>query len=164
MPVNTASDLTFGDLVLKATRPVLTMFGNDWCGPSRSLTVTLNVVAAGIGSEADIALVDCDRSPESATRHGIRGVPTTILFDGGEPVATKLSSLPQAQLLKWLEDEFDRRRFLRSIRSGKTTRSVLRIAGSDGRQSWPASLCAWPMDMRRRWTVARERCSASDAR
>ena len=50
-----------------------------------------------------IAKLNIDDSPEAPAKYGVRGIPTMILFNNGEPVETKVGAAPKGQLKDWLE-------------------------------------------------------------
>jgi len=59
-------------------------FYADWCGPCKMLEPTVEALAAE--TEAAIAKVDVDQHQHLASRFQVQGVPTMILFAGGEAV------------------------------------------------------------------------------
>lgn len=63
---------------------VLVDFHADWCGPCQQLEPIVASLAAE--TAATVAKVDIDRHQAIAQQHGVRGVPTLVLFSGGEPV------------------------------------------------------------------------------
>ena len=58
-----------------------------------------------MGSNLTIAKVNIDESPEAPGKYGVRGIPTMIMFKNGEPIATKVGSLPKTQLKEWIESQ-----------------------------------------------------------
>jgi thioredoxin 1 len=71
-------DLVAGDGV------VLVDFYADWCGPCKMLEPVVESLAAS--TPATVAKVDVDRNQALASRFGVRGVPTLVLFADGEQV------------------------------------------------------------------------------
>jgi thioredoxin 1 len=63
---------------------VLTDFYADWCGPCQMLEPIVETLAAE--TDAVVAKVDVDANQELAAAYGVRGVPTLVLFAGGEQV------------------------------------------------------------------------------
>ncbi|AAV44845.1 thioredoxin [Haloarcula quadrata] len=63
---------------------VLTDFYADWCGPCQMLEPVVETLAAE--TDAAVAKVDVDANQQLAQSYGVRGVPTLILFAGGEQV------------------------------------------------------------------------------
>ncbi|WP_247728791.1 thioredoxin family protein [Halovivax limisalsi] len=62
---------------------VLVDFRADWCGPCQMLEPTIEALAAE--SDAAVATVDIDAHQGLAQQHGVRGVPTLVLYANGEP-------------------------------------------------------------------------------
>ena len=56
----------------------------DWCGPCKMIEPTIEAIAAD--SEAVVAKLDVDRHTQIAQELGVRGVPTLLLYAGGEAV------------------------------------------------------------------------------
>ena len=50
-----------------------------------------------------IAKLNIDENPMTPSKYGVRGIPTLILFKGGEVAATKIGAVPKGQLTSWLE-------------------------------------------------------------
>lgn len=99
------SDDDFENQVLKASGPVLVDFWAEWCGPCKQLSPILDEVAAEFSGKVTVAKVNIDQNPEAPTKYGVRGIPTLILFKDGQPVATKVGSLPKSQLTEWLQGQ-----------------------------------------------------------
>ena len=81
---------------------VLVDFYADWCGPCKQLEPIVEEIAAE--TDAAVAKVDIDRLQPLAQRHGVRGVPTMVLFSDGEPVEQTVGVKPKAQLTALIEN------------------------------------------------------------
>ena len=101
--IATTSDDRFETDVLRASRPVLVDFGADWCPPCRAIAPHLEELAMSESAQLSIVKVDVETSPETAMRYGIRGLPTLIVFRGGEPTARRSGALPKRELQQWIE-------------------------------------------------------------
>ncbi len=74
---------------------VLVDFWATWCGHCRPVTAILEQLSEEYeGQNVIIGKVDVDESPVIATRYGIMGVPTVILFQGGEEKDRKVGAMP----------------------------------------------------------------------
>ena len=51
-----------------------------------------------------IAKVDVDANPEIPPKFGIRGIPTLIVFKGGNAEATKVGALSKSQLTEFIQE------------------------------------------------------------
>lgn len=85
----------FQRTVLEAEVPVLVDFYADWCGPCKMVAPLVDEIAREHRGRLLVAKVDTDRAQELAARLGIRGVPTLILFRGGEEVERSAGLEPE---------------------------------------------------------------------
>jgi len=70
--------------VIKSDKPVLVDFWAEWCGPCRMLAPTINQVATDYAGRVKVAKLNVDEYGEIAARYQIRGIPTILVFNGGE--------------------------------------------------------------------------------
>jgi thioredoxin 1 len=97
------SDSSFDAVVLRASEPVLVDFWAEWCGPCKMIAPFLEDLAADKAGKLTVAKVNIDENPQSPTKYGVRGIPTMILFKGGQVAATKIGALPKSKLYEWVE-------------------------------------------------------------
>jgi thioredoxin 1 len=74
----------FEDIVLQSNEPVLVDFWAPWCGPCRAMAPILDAVAQKHEGSAKVLKVNVDENPSTSARYNIRGIPTLILFKGGQ--------------------------------------------------------------------------------
>jgi thioredoxin 1 len=79
-----ATDGNFEQEVLKSAVPVLVDFWAAWCVPCKMIAPTLEELGAEFAGRARVAKVNVDENKSTAGRYGIRGIPTLLLFKGGE--------------------------------------------------------------------------------
>lgn len=84
--------------VLSAATPVLVDFYADWCGPCQTQTPILESLAATQGDRVKVVKVDVDKDPGLAQQFGVRSIPTLVLFQQGEAIATGTGVHSNAQL------------------------------------------------------------------
>ncbi len=102
-PVKVTDD-TFETDVLKADKPVLVDFWAEWCGPCKQIAPALEQIAEELGGQVTIAKVNIEDSPTTPSRYGVRGIPTLMLFKGGQMASMKVGAMPKAKILEWLNE------------------------------------------------------------
>jgi len=97
------SDDTFEQEVVNAEGPVLVDYWADWCGPCKMIAPILDEVASEYGDKVKIAKLNIDENPATPPKYGIRGIPTLMLFKGGNVEATKVGAVSKSQLTAFLD-------------------------------------------------------------
>lgn len=103
MSVVNTTDASFEADVLKSDTPVLVDFWAEWCGPCKMLAPVLDEVATEMGNTVKVVKVNIDESPETPSQFGVRGIPTLMMFKGGELVSTKVGVMPKSALEEWVK-------------------------------------------------------------
>lgn len=96
--VKTATDQNFSQEVLKNIQPVLIDFWATWCAPCRALAPTIDQLADQYVGKVAVYKMDVDQNPETPGQYGVRGIPTLILFKGGQNVGQLVGSVPRDQI------------------------------------------------------------------
>ena len=97
------TDANFEQDVLANEAPVLVDFWAEWCGPCKMIAPVLDELAKEYGSQIKICKMDVDANKETPAKYSIRGIPTLILFKGGNAEATKVGALSKVKLKEFID-------------------------------------------------------------
>lgn len=101
--INPVTDASFEADVLKSDVPVLVDFWATWCGPCKMIAPILDELAPAYEGKLKIVKMDVDNNRAIPAQHGIRGIPTLMVFKGGQKVATKVGALAKGQLQQFID-------------------------------------------------------------
>jgi thioredoxin 1 len=97
------SDSEFESAVLQSTAPVIVDFWAEWCGPCKAMSPLVDELASELGDKAKVVKVNIDENPNAPTKYGVRGIPTFMVFKGGQVVDTRVGSMSKSQLSEWVK-------------------------------------------------------------
>ena len=89
---------TLSELVRTSDVPVLVDFYADWCAPCKYMAPVLERFVHKHVGEVVVAKLNTDQNPVAAEEHGIRGIPTLVLFNHGEEVDRQVGAVPEPYL------------------------------------------------------------------
>ena len=99
MATNATTD-TFESEVLKSDGKVIVDFWAEWCGPCHAVSPVLDRIADE--HQVKLVKVNIDEQQELALRFGVASIPTIILFENGQPLASAIGAMPKGSLERQL--------------------------------------------------------------
>ncbi len=92
------TDANFQELVLNSDKPVLIDFWAEWCGPCKAIAPLVEQLAGEYEGNVVVGKVDVDNNRDIAARYRIMGIPTLMVFKGGEVVDTIVGLVPKSKI------------------------------------------------------------------
>lgn len=103
--VQAVSDANFQADVIEAskTQPVMVDFWAEWCAPCRALSPTVDEIARENAGKLKVVKLNVDENINAAGKFNIRGIPTLLVFKGGQVAEQIVGAVPKEQIVKVIQ-------------------------------------------------------------
>jgi thioredoxin 1 len=101
--VLTANDDSFEAKVLQSSDLSIVDFWAEWCGPCRMLAPTIDSIADEFQGKVKVYKMNVDENPDTPTRYHVKGIPTVIIFKGGQVVDQLVGNQPKDVFVQTLQ-------------------------------------------------------------
>jgi len=102
--VVTVSDAEFEASVVQNEKPAIVDFWAEWCQPCKMLAPTVEEIANEYDDKILVTKLNVDDNPQTATKFGIRGIPTLLFFKGGQVVQQIVGVKTKAEIKKIIDE------------------------------------------------------------
>jgi thioredoxin 2 len=96
------TDATFADQIENSALPVLLDLWADWCGPCHMLAPTIDQLSSELAGRVTVAKLNIDENPATASRFGVRSIPTLLVLKNGREVDRLVGVQPKQEIMRRL--------------------------------------------------------------
>ena len=100
--VNVTDD-EFDNVIATSDVPVVVDFWAEWCGPCKQMSPHLEAVSEDMAGKVKVAKINVDENPMVASKYGVRGIPTLMVFKDGKVAATHLGAMSKQAITDWIK-------------------------------------------------------------
>tara|TARA_R110002049_G_scaffold47065_1_gene136230 strand:- start:25 stop:345 length:321 start_codon:yes stop_codon:yes gene_type:complete len=100
--VNVTDD-EFDSVIANSELPVVVDFWAEWCGPCKQMSPHLDAVSVEMSDKVKVAKINVDENPMVASKYGVRGMPTLMVFKDGKVAATHLGAMSKQAIADWIK-------------------------------------------------------------
>src|SRR6202142_390462 len=103
--IQAVNDANFQADVIDAskTQPVMVDFWADWCRPCHQLSPTVEALALEHAGKLKVVKLNVDENINAAGKFNIRGIPTLLVFKGGQVADQIVGAVPKEQIEKVIQ-------------------------------------------------------------
>ena len=103
--IHAVTDGSFHSEVIEASKsqPVMVDFWADWCRPCHMLAPTVEEIARDYSGKLKVVKVNVDENINSPSQYNVRGIPTLLIFKGGQVADQIVGAVPKEQIEKVLQ-------------------------------------------------------------
>lgn len=94
------TDQNFNNVIKNGV--VIVDFWAEWCGPCKMIVPVMNEIADELKGKVKVGKLNVDLSRQTASKFGIRSIPTVIIFRNGKEAKRIVGVKPKSFYLKEL--------------------------------------------------------------
>ncbi len=94
--LETLTDATFEEKVLKSEKLAVIDFSAEWCGPCRMVSPIIHELAGEYEHRIVAGEINVDENPQVTAKYKVRNIPTVLFIKNGEVVDKQVGAVPKA--------------------------------------------------------------------
>ena len=102
MATETITDDNLESVLQSTDVPVVIDFWAEWCGPCKQMAPHLEAVSENLSGKVKILKLNVDENPMAASKFGVRGLPTLMLFKSGSVADSQVGAMSEARISEWI--------------------------------------------------------------
>lgn len=102
MATETITDENLESILQDTSVPVVIDFWAEWCGPCKQMAPHLEAVSENLSGQVKIVKLNVDENPMAASKFGVRGLPTLMLFKAGTVADSQVGAMSEARISEWI--------------------------------------------------------------
>ena len=103
MTIQHITDEDFEEKVINSDIPVLVDFWAEWCGPCKIIGPILEEISEEKRDQIVITKINIDQNNIIASKYGVRGIPTLMLFKNNTLLDTKVGASSKSSINEWID-------------------------------------------------------------
>ncbi|ACL30377.1 thioredoxin TrxA [Buchnera aphidicola str. APS (Acyrthosiphon pisum)] len=101
------TDQNFEEQVLNSKSFFLVDFWAQWCNPCKILAPILEEISKEYSNKVIVGKLNIEENPNTAPVYSIRSIPTLLLFNNSEVLATKVGAVSKLELKEFLDENIN---------------------------------------------------------
>ena len=97
------TDANFATTVGASPVPVLLDLWAAWCGPCRVIAPVVEEIARERAGTVRVGKLNVDENPQTASRFGVRSIPTLLVLRGGQEIDRIVGAVPKQEIVRRLD-------------------------------------------------------------
>jgi len=101
--IHSFTDSNFESEVEQSDKLTIVDFWAEWCAPCKMIAPIIEELANDYEEKVAIGKLNVDENPKTATKYGVRGIPTLLFFKDGKVIQQLVGVKPKSEIQKTID-------------------------------------------------------------